>query len=184
MEQSQNRFGLSLSVSAPSIHETNSNRSILSAITSKGRSSNLILLATYFDIGIVRILFNPSWLTDGYLWCLEYIHQRLVDISDRVLSTALTTGILPHHFLRMKSLSMPHLNHIDEILKCQYLNEETTNEIIEQQYSVMKKDHRSSIHSRKQPKRSFTLPTKYFTRKNVHLPKTEQRYTSFYRKIR
>ncbi|CAF4030104.1 unnamed protein product, partial [Rotaria sp. Silwood1] len=37
------------------------------------RSSELLLLATYFDIGILRTLFSPSWLTDGYLWCLEYL---------------------------------------------------------------------------------------------------------------
>ena len=164
-EPTTSRFGLSLSVSAPSM-----SHSIVSGTTLKARSSNSVLYATFFDVGIVRILFSPSWLTDGYFWALEYLHQRLVDISDRILASALTTGVAPEHFLRVKSHSMPNIDSID---KCQVLNEEPTNELLERRSSMLKNESQ-----RKQPTRSLTLPTKKGSRK------AEQRFTSFYRKMR
>ncbi|CAF3896352.1 unnamed protein product [Rotaria sp. Silwood1] len=66
------------------------------------RSSELLLLATYFDIRILHTLFNPSWLTDSYLWCLEYLHKRIIDISDEILSDTLMNGTLPINILRFK----------------------------------------------------------------------------------
>lgn len=54
--------------------------------SSKVHSSEYLLLATYFDIAIIRTLFVSNWLTDGYIWCLEYLHKRLTDISDEILT--------------------------------------------------------------------------------------------------
>ena len=45
------------------------------------KKSSQSSLATYFDIAIIRTLFSPSWSIDGYLWCLEYLLQRLTSIS-------------------------------------------------------------------------------------------------------
>jgi hypothetical protein len=77
-------------------------------ICSKGHSSDYLLLATYFDIGIIRTLFSPSWLTDGYLWCLEYLHKRISDISDEILSN---NHISSHH---LKSFSISQLNNLPD----------------------------------------------------------------------
>ncbi|CAF4414152.1 unnamed protein product [Rotaria socialis] len=141
-------FGMPKSLSAPSMHlhfpstrqpPNISNADVNNIISSpKTRSPEYLLFATYFDIGIIRTLFNPSWLTDGYLWCLEYLNKRMINISDEMLSDSLTNGILPINNLRIKSLSMPQINTINEnnffsYLKQNYLNEQTTHNIIEQQ---------------------------------------------------
>ncbi|CAF1372114.1 unnamed protein product [Adineta ricciae] len=108
---------------------------------SKALSSEYLLLATYFDVAIIRALFSPSWLIDGYLWCLEYLHKRLVDISDKILSDALTIGMLPINVLRFKSLSIPQINtmnepDVDKYIRKTYINEQVTNGIIEQQSTM------------------------------------------------
>ncbi|UJR20708.1 hypothetical protein I4U23_023829 [Adineta vaga] len=107
----------------------------------KTLASEYLLLATYFDVGIIRTLFSPLWLTDGYLWCLEYLYKRLVEISDKILSDALTIGMLPINILRFKSLSIPQINIIneqnfDKYLKKNYVNEQVTNDIIEHQSTM------------------------------------------------
>ncbi|CAF3808214.1 unnamed protein product [Rotaria magnacalcarata] len=141
-------FGVPKSLSAPSIHlhfpstrqpRNISNDDLNNTLSSpKTHSSEYLLLATYFDIGIIRTLFSPSWLTDGYLWCLEYLNKRMIDISDEILSDSITNGILPINNLRIKSLSMSQISTINEnnfftYLKQNYLNEQTTHNIIEQQ---------------------------------------------------
>lgn len=41
--------------------------------------------ATYFDIGVMRCLLSPKWNTEGYLWALEYLSHRVLEISDFIL---------------------------------------------------------------------------------------------------
>jgi len=123
-------------------------------------SSEYILFASYFDIGIIRTLFSPSWLTDGYLWCLEYIHKRLIDISDEILSD---NNILSHHF---KSLSISQLNNLNEenfykYLKRIYINEQITNNIIEKQYIMT-----TIFNSIKQRSILLNIPFKYSSGKS------------------
>jgi hypothetical protein len=89
---------------------------------SKGYSSDNLLLATYFDIGIIRTLFSPSWLTDGYLWCLEYLHKRIMNISNEILSA----NHISSHYL--KSFSISKLNNLSD--------SQITNNIIEKQYRM------------------------------------------------
>ena len=112
-----------------------------SSSLSHKHTSEYLLLATYFDIGIIRTLFSPSWLTDGYIWCLEYLNKRIIDISDEILSDAFKNGISPINILRFKSLSVPQINLPNEqnyykYLKNNYFNEQITNDIIEQQCSM------------------------------------------------
>ncbi|CAF1313295.1 unnamed protein product [Rotaria sp. Silwood1] len=107
------------------------------------RSSELLLLATYFDIRILHTLFNPSWLTDSYLWCLEYLHKRIIDISDEILSDTLMNGTLPINILRFK----------------------ITNDIIEQQCMMVGIGDISASTSIKQPTHLLNVPFKYFAEK-------------------
>lgn len=107
-------------------------------LSSKEHKSQYLLLATYFDVGIIRTLFSPSWVTDGYLWCLEYLNKRMNVISDEILSDALTTGKLPINILRVKSLSMPQIKVINEYnysmyVRKSYYNERITHDIIREQ---------------------------------------------------
>ncbi|CAF0895311.1 unnamed protein product [Rotaria sp. Silwood1] len=152
------------------------------------RSSELLLLATYFDIGILRTLFSPSWLTDGYLWCLEYLHKRIIDISDEILSDALMSGTLPINILRFKSLSIPQLNlgseqDYYEYLKNLYFNEQVTNDIIEQQCMMAGTGDISATTSIKQPATLLNVPFKYFAGKSPYNGKHSQKYDNFYKKI-
>ena len=99
---------------------------------SKRHSSEYLLHATYFDIGIIRTLFSSSWLTDGYIWCLEYIHKRLMDISDEILSDR---NLSSEH---LKSYSISQLNNLNEenfykTIKKSYFNEQITDLIFEKQ---------------------------------------------------
>jgi hypothetical protein len=128
----------------------------------KPHSSEYILFATYFDIGIIRTLFSPSWLTDGYLWCLEYLQKRITDISDEILSDH---NISSHH---VKSLSISQINNLDDrnyyqYLKTNYLNEQITNNIIEKQYMMT-----NGFNSNKQPTSLLNTPFKYSSRKSAH----------------
>ena len=153
------------------------------------RSSELLLLATYFDIAILRTLFSPSWLTDGYLWCLEYLHKRIIDISDEILSDALVSGTLPINILRFKSLSIPQLNLANEqdyyeYLKNIYFNEQVTNDIIEQQCMMAGTGEGAGSTSIKQPATLLNVPFKYFAGKSPYTGKHSQKYDNFYKKIR
>ncbi|UJR28934.1 hypothetical protein I4U23_010152 [Adineta vaga] len=152
------------------------------------RSSELLLLATYFDIGILRTLFSPSWLTDGYLWCLEYLHKRIIDISDEILSDALMNGTLPINILRFKSLSIPQLNigteqDYQEYLKNIYFNEQVTNDIIEQQCMMAGTGDTSASTSVRQPATLLNVPFKYFAGRSPYTGKHSQKYDNFYKKI-
>jgi hypothetical protein len=178
--------GISSSISAPFIHlplppsERSSN--ILRIETSslpKRHPSEYLLLATYFDIGIIRTLFSPSWLTDGYLWCLEYLQKRTIDISDEILSDSLTTGVIPKNILRFKSLSIPQINLLNEqnyykYLKNNLYNEQLTNDIIEQQ-SMMTTTTSNAV---KQSTTLLNIPMKYFSGKtscnNFYIKKREK----------
>jgi hypothetical protein len=147
------------------------------AVAPKARSSPLLLLATHFDIGVLRALFSPSWLTDGYLWCLEYLHQRLIDLSDQILSTALVNGALPIDLLRWRSLSMPNVNALNEhnyhdYMKIRCVNEQRTAAIIERQHWAMEKDNDTG------------KPPTGNGKTGLQRQRPGQRYTSFYRKIR
>ncbi|CAF4763200.1 unnamed protein product [Rotaria sp. Silwood1] len=139
-----------------------------SVLTTKPRisthSSELLLLATYFDIRILRTLFNPSWLTDSYLWCLEYLHKRIIDISDEILSDTLMIDY-------------------DEYLKNIYFNEQVTNDIIEQQCMMVGIGDISASTSIKQPTHLLNVPFKYFAEKSSYTDKHSQKYDNFYKKI-
>jgi hypothetical protein len=104
----------------------------------------------------------------------------MIDISDKILSDALTTGILPINILRFKSLSIPQINIINEqnyskYLKKNYFNEQITNDIIEQQ-SMMT----TTSHSIKQPTTLLNIPFNYSSGKGLF----SQKYNNFHKKIR
>ncbi len=172
-----------------SIPTTRRQSSITPKARTSQRSSELLLLATYFDIGILRTLFSPSWLTDGYLWCLEYLHKRIIDISDEILSDALMNGTLPINILRFKSLSIPQLNlgneqDYYEYLKNIYFNEQVTNDIIEQQCMMAGTVDIATSTSVKHPATLLNVPFKYFAGKGPYSGKHSQKYDNFYKKIR
>ncbi|CAF2600562.1 unnamed protein product [Rotaria sp. Silwood2] len=149
--------------------------------STKAHTSELLLLATYFDIGIIRTLFIPSWLTDGYLWCLEYLHKRMINISDEILSDALTTGILPINILRCKSLSMPQLKILNKYnyykyLENNYFNEQITQNIVEQQCMTT-----TTSNSIKQSSKLLNIPFQYFSDKFSYDKKYNRKY-NFYKK--
>lgn len=130
--------------------------SIPQARHSSSFDSEHLLYATYFDIGIIRTLFSPLWLTDGYIWCLEYLHKRLGDILDM--------NIYPGH---LKSLSILHLNERN------YFNEQITNKIFEKQTMMI---------SFKQQPLLLNKTYKNFSRKNSEfffLQKKEKKYSFF-----
>jgi hypothetical protein len=183
----------SIPLRSPNRKDSTSTTRRQSALTPKTRtsprSSELLLLATYFDIGILRTLFSPSWLTDGYLWCLEYLHKRIIDISDEILSDALMNGTVPINILRFKSLSIPQLNlgneqDYHEYLKNIYFNEQVTNDIIEQQCMMADTGDITGSTSIKQPANLLNVPFKYFAGKSPYSGKHSQKYDNFYKKIR
>jgi hypothetical protein len=195
IEPSHIRSGLVSSLSAPLIHRSslsipsgptiNVSKSLPSTRTDTNHASTVALTASYFDIGIFRILFSPSWSTDGYLWCLEYLHQRLIDISDQVLSVAMATGTSPIDLLRMKSLSMPQIHRTYEYLAKTYLNERITNTVIEQEYRLSRTQTNKNVpNSVQQRTARANLSWRSSYEKRVTARRTHQRYASFYRKIR
>ncbi|CAF0857757.1 unnamed protein product [Adineta steineri] len=159
--------------------DTSNNCSVSTPPISKIQTSEYLLLATYFDVGIIRTLFSPSWLTDGYLWCLEYLYKRIVDISDKILSDALINGILPVNILRFKSLSIPQMNIANKenyyiYLKKSHFNEQVTNDIIEQQSTMM-----MTPNLIKQPTTLLNIPFKYSYGKSLF----NEKHNNFYQKI-
>ncbi|XP_063722900.1 protein unc-80-like isoform X4 [Symsagittifera roscoffensis] len=41
---------------------------------------------TFFDIAVIRCLFNPNWAEKGVKWALKYLQKRFVEIRDLELS--------------------------------------------------------------------------------------------------
>ena len=146
-------------ISIPCTPQVQTTYSIDIPSLTKSYSSEDLLLATYFDIGIIRTLFSPSWLTDGYIWCLEYLQKRMINISDEILSDI---NISSQHF---KSLSITQLNsnnqNYSKHLKKNYLNEQLTNNIIEKQYMMT-----TISNSIQQPTTLLNIPLRYSPRKN------------------
>ena len=56
--------------------------------------------ATFFDVGVMRCLLSPKWNTEGYLWSLEYLSHRVLDITDYILKEQ-------DKFFKFKCPSMP-----------------------------------------------------------------------------
>ena len=56
--------------------------------------------ATYFDIGVMRCLLSSKWHADGYLWCLDYLSCRVVEITDYTIKEQ-------DDFYKINSLSIP-----------------------------------------------------------------------------
>ncbi|KAL7675904.1 hypothetical protein ACOME3_002164 [Neoechinorhynchus agilis] len=54
--------------------------------------------ASFLDVAVVRALFSPGWKLEGFVWCLEYLSNRISAIADQVLQQ-------PH--FRLKSNSYP-----------------------------------------------------------------------------
>jgi hypothetical protein len=69
-----------------------------------------ILDATYFDIGVMRCLLSPKWNTEGYLWSLEYLSHRVLEITDHILKEQ-------DKLFKFKCPSMPsNLNNLFEMM--------------------------------------------------------------------
>lgn len=56
--------------------------------------------ATFFDVAVMRCLLSPKWHSEGYLWCLEYLSCRVVEITDFTLKEQ-------DGFFKLRSLSIP-----------------------------------------------------------------------------
>ena len=41
---------------------------------------------TFFDIAVIRCLFNPNWAEKGVKWALKYLNKRFAEIRDLELS--------------------------------------------------------------------------------------------------
>lgn len=81
-------------------------KSSLNATTPGSAKSKLIKLnisikdATFFDVAVLRCLLCPKWNSEGYLWSLEYLSYRVVEITDLILREQ-------DNFFRVKSSSLP-----------------------------------------------------------------------------
>ncbi|RNA13664.1 hypothetical protein BpHYR1_016284, partial [Brachionus plicatilis] len=56
--------------------------------------------ATYFDIAVMRCLLSSRWHADSYLWCLDYLSCRVVEITDFTIKEQ-------DDFYKINSLSIP-----------------------------------------------------------------------------
>jgi hypothetical protein len=56
--------------------------------------------ATFFDVAVLRCLLCPKWNSEGYLWSLEYLSYRVVEITDLMLKEQDT-------FFQVRSASLP-----------------------------------------------------------------------------
>ncbi|CAF1033932.1 unnamed protein product, partial [Brachionus calyciflorus] len=56
--------------------------------------------ATYFDIAVMRCLLSSKWHPDGFLWCLDYLSCRVVEITDYTIKEQ-------DDFYKINSLSIP-----------------------------------------------------------------------------
>jgi hypothetical protein len=56
--------------------------------------------ATFFDVAVVRCLLCPKWNSEGYLWSLEYLSYRVVEITDLILREQ-------DNFFQVRSSSLP-----------------------------------------------------------------------------
>ena len=66
--------------------------------------------ATFFDIGVMRCLLSPKWNTEGYLWSLEYLSHRVLEITDHILKEQ-------DKLFKFKCPSMPsNLNNLFEMM--------------------------------------------------------------------
>ena len=149
----------------------------------------MLLLATYFDIGALRVLFRPSWLTNGYIWCLEYLHKRTTEISDEILSHALANESLTMSVLRFRSLSIPQMNdHHEKIpyeyLMSNYINEQVTDDIVHRQYRMVGKDYSTVSAAVPQPFALLNVPRQSAGEKYAFTGGTSRQFASFYQKIR
>lgn len=153
----ETRPTMPISSSAPSMTPFNGTSRIPTNLN-KNRAEQTSLPATLFDVGVLRALFSPSWSTDGYLWSLEYLQQRLIDISDEILSSALQRSTSPSNLLRFKSLSMTGIHRIDDEQNLQnfYLNERRTRKIIEEQYFLVMKTNSGDQQQCFSPKNSMS----------------------------
>ena len=61
--------------------------------------------ATFFDIALIRCIFNSKWHPDGYIWSLEYLYNRVTKIADEINKDQ-------ENYAKIKttSISLPNLN--------------------------------------------------------------------------
>ncbi|CAH1781833.1 unnamed protein product [Owenia fusiformis] len=69
---------------------------------SRGAIQQDVLMASYFDVAVLRCLFCSNWCEDGVYWALRYIHNRLLDICDEIKHSDQTRE-------RSKSLPIPDI---------------------------------------------------------------------------
>jgi hypothetical protein len=82
----------------------------LDSIEANEKTVQSILDATYFDIGVMRCLLSPKWNTEGYLWSLEYLSHRVLEITDHILKEQ-------DKLFKFKCPSMPsNLNNLFEMM--------------------------------------------------------------------
>ncbi|XP_074657337.1 protein unc-80 homolog [Tubulanus polymorphus] len=72
------------------------------ASSARGPPNPDILAASYFDVGVLRCLFSPTWSEDGVYWALRYVHRRLLEVNDELTRTETTRE-------RSKSLPVPEI---------------------------------------------------------------------------
>lgn len=74
-----------------------------SNISKNTTTKDLVKLATYFDVAVIRCMLSPKWHTEGYLWALEYLNYRVTDLTDTTLKEQFMT-------LKNKSSSYPMID--------------------------------------------------------------------------
>lgn len=78
----------------------NSNDKILASKENLKNLNSNVRDATYFDIAVMRCLLSSKWHADGYLWCLDYLSCRVVEITDYTIKEQ-------DDFFKINSLSIP-----------------------------------------------------------------------------
>ncbi len=61
--------------------------------------------ATFFDIALIRCIFNSKWQPEGYIWSLEYLYNRVTKIAEEIHKDQEN-----YVNINTTSISLPNLN--------------------------------------------------------------------------
>ncbi len=61
--------------------------------------------ATFFDIALIRCIFNSKWQPEGYIWSLEYLYNRVTKIAEEIHKEQEN-----YVNINTTSISLPNLN--------------------------------------------------------------------------
>ena len=67
--------------------------------------SNSNKIATFFDVALIRCILNSKWHSEGYIWSLEYLCNRITQIASEVMiENEETNDKIKNSFLSLQNI--------------------------------------------------------------------------------